>query len=98
MLPSEWEPTAAAHRDGLIGDEHVEVIRKFFTALPAQVGSITKAQGEKSLAEAATQLEPRGLTVVAMQLLALRHPDGDESADAAAKKAGLTLGPQQPDG
>ncbi|MCP9275166.1 HNH endonuclease signature motif containing protein [Mycolicibacterium arenosum] len=74
------------------------MIRKFFTALPAQVDSITKAQGEKSLAEAATQLDSRGLTVVAMQLLALRHPDGDESADAAAKKAGLTLGPQQPDG
>ena len=35
VLPPEWEHTAAALSRGEIGDEHVEVIRKFFRALPS---------------------------------------------------------------
>lgn len=97
MAP-EWEHVAAALTRGTFGDEHVEVIRKFFNALPATVDPITRSQAEHSLVEAAADLDPHSLTVLAIRLLALLHPDGDEPADAAARKAGLHLGAQQPDG
>ncbi|WP_308212814.1 HNH endonuclease signature motif containing protein [Mycolicibacterium arenosum] len=98
QLPPQWEHTATALADGTIGDEHVEVIAKFLAALPASVDPTTSAHAEASLVQAAATLDPRSLTVAAIHLLALLHPDGDEPADAAARKAGLHLGNQQPDG
>ncbi|CAM3302484.1 DUF222 domain-containing protein [Mycobacterium frederiksbergense] len=97
MAP-EWEHTAAALSRGAFGEEHLEVIRKFFNALPATVDPITRSQAEQSLVAAAADLDPHSLTVLAIHLLALLHPDGEEPADAAARKAGLHLGSQQPDG
>lgn len=97
MTP-EWEHTAAALSRGAFGEEHLEVIRKFFNALPATIDPITRSQAEQSLVTAAADLDPHSLTVLAIHLLALLHPDGEEPADAAARKAGLHLGSQQPDG
>ncbi|WP_395309538.1 DUF222 domain-containing protein [Mycobacterium sp. AMU20-3851] len=97
MAP-QWEHTAAALTRGAFGEEHLEVIRKFFHALPTTVDPITRTQAEQSLVTAAADLDPHSLTVLAIRLLALLHPDGDEPADAAARKAGLHLGSQQPDG
>lgn len=97
MAPA-WEHTAAALLRGAFGEEHLEVIRKFFNALPATVDPITRCQAEQSLVTAAADLDPHSLAVLAIHLLALLHPDGEEPADAAARKAGLHLGSQQPDG
>jgi hypothetical protein len=97
-LAPEWEYTAAAHAGGDLGDEHVEVIRKFFAALPSRVDPTTRAQAERTLADVATEFDPAGLTTAAMHLLALLHPDGEAPAEEVARKVGLTLGPQQPDG
>jgi hypothetical protein len=98
QLAPEWEHTAAAHARGDISDEHVEVIRKFLDALPSRVDPAERARAEKTLAEAATTLDPRGLTAAAIHLLAYLHPDGEAPAEEVARKVGLTLGPQQPDG
>jgi hypothetical protein len=98
VLPAEWEHTAAAYARGEIGDEHVEVIRKFFAALPSRVDPVTRSQAEKTLADVAVDQDPRGLTIAAMHLLARLHPDGEAPAEEVARKVGLTLGPQQPDG
>lgn len=97
-LAPEFEHTAAAVARGAIGDEHVEVICKFFTALPTRVDPITRGQAEQTLADVATRLDPRGLTMAAIHLLAMLHPDGEAPAEEVARKAGLTLGAQQPDG
>src|SRR5262249_12099710 len=97
-VPPQWEHTAAAHARGAIGDEHVEVIRKFFKALPAQGDPTPRAQAEQTLADIAPTLDPAALTPAAMHLLALLPPDGEAPAAAAARKVGLTLGKQQPDG
>jgi hypothetical protein len=98
QVPPQWEHTAAAHARGVIGDEHVEVIRKFFKALPAQVDPTTRAQAEQTLAEIAVTLDPVALTAAAIHLLALLHPDGEAPAEEVARKVGLRLGKQQPDG
>ena len=99
-LAPAWEYTADALSRGSISEEHVVVIAKFLTALPDSVcvDPTIRPLAERTLAEVATTLDPRGLTVAAMHLLALLHPDGEVPADEAARKVGLTLGPQQPDG
>jgi hypothetical protein len=97
-LAPEWEHTAAALTRGQISDEHVEVIAKFLNALPKWLDPLTRSQSERTLADVATGLDPAGLTKAAMHLLALLHPDGEAPADEVARKVGLTLGPQQPDG
>jgi hypothetical protein len=97
-LPPEWEHTAAAIAQGTIGDEHVEVIRKFFKALPASFDSITRGQAEETLADVAATLDPNALAIAAVHLLAMLHPDGDVPAEDVARKVGLNLGKQQPDG
>ncbi|KAA0084379.1 HNH endonuclease [Mycolicibacterium sp. P9-64] len=97
-LPPEWEHTAAAIAQGAIGDEHVDVIRKFFKALPASIDPITRGQADETLADVAASLDPNALATAAMHLLALLHPDGDLPAEDAARKVGLNLGKQQPDG
>jgi uncharacterized protein DUF222 len=97
-LAPQWEHTAAAHAAGTIGDEHVEVIGTFFKALPASIDATTRGQVEQTLAEVATGLGPTELAKAATHLLGLLHPDGELSEDDTAKKCGLTLGRQQPDG
>lgn len=97
-LAPEWEHTAAALADGQIGDDHVELIRKFFKALPGGVDPATRAQAEQTLADVARRLGPNELAVAAARLLALLHPDGELSDNDAARKVGLTLGRQQADG
>lgn len=97
-LAPQWEHTAAAHAAGSIGDEHVEVIGSFFKALPASIDTTTRSQVERTLAEVATGLGPAELAKAAAHLLGLLHPDGELSEDETAKKCGLMLGRQQPDG
>jgi len=97
-MPPEWEHTAAAIAQGTIGDEHVEVIRKFFKALPVRIDPITRGQAEETLADVAATLDPNALATAAVHLLALLHPDGDVPAEDVARKVGLNLGKQQPDG
>jgi hypothetical protein len=97
-MPPEWEHTAAAIAQGTIGDEHVEVIRKFFKALPISIDPITRGQAEETLADVAATLDPNALATAAVHLLALLHPDGDVPAEDVARKVGLNLGKQQPDG
>src|SRR6201984_2475712 len=45
--------TAAAQRDGLVGDGHVQVIRGFFAHLPAEVDPGTRAAADADLARKA---------------------------------------------
>ena len=50
--------TAAAQRDGLVGDGHVKVIRGFFAHLPAEVDPGTRQAAEADLAGKAGGYRP----------------------------------------
>jgi hypothetical protein len=49
-LAPQLAATAAAQRDGLIGDGHVRVIRNFFAHLPAEVDLGTRHAADADLA------------------------------------------------
>jgi hypothetical protein len=90
--------TAGAQTRGDIGAEHIAVIRGFFAHLPDAVDPTTCAQAEATLARVAITLTPEELQQAANQLLAYLHPDGDFSDADRARRRGVTVGPQGPDG
>ncbi|KQH77202.1 hypothetical protein AO501_12720 [Mycobacterium gordonae] len=90
--------TAAAQREGLIGDAHIKVIRDFIAHLPSTVDVDTWEAAEKDLGGKACDFRPDQVAKYAHELMALLHPDGDYTDDERARTRGLTLGPQQYDG
>ena len=90
---------AAAQSDGLIGDEHVRILRRFFTQLPLSMDAVTREQCEDTLVGIAVGRGPEDLREAAERLTALLDQDGPVPDDAErARKRFLTLGRQQPDG
>ena len=90
--------TAAAQRDGRIGDGHVKEIREFFAHLPAEVDLGTREAAEADLAAKARQYRPDELAKYAQRIMDWLHPDGEFSDEERARKRGITLGNQEFDG
>ncbi len=97
-LPPQLTATAAAQRDGQIGDGQVRVIRDFFRRLPAFVDIETHVKAEAHLARLATQYRPDQLAKLAERLMDCLHPDGTFSDEDRARRRGITLGNQDVDG
>ena len=90
--------TAAAQRDGLIGDGHLKEIRKFFAHLPAEVDLGTRDAAEADLAGKAVGYRPDELANYAGRIMDWLHPDGEYSDEERARKRGIILGNQEFDG
>ena len=87
--------TAAAQERGLIGAEHVTIIRKFFTKLPGFVDHDTREAAEAQLAELACGLRPEDLRAAADRLAATLDQDGELSEEDRARRRFFTVGKQQ---
>ena len=90
--------TAQAQAAGAIGAEHVRIIAKFFAQLPDAVDYATREAAEATLARIASEYGPAELRQAAERLLGYLHPDGDYSDAERARRRGVTLGKQGPDG
>ncbi|KUI36282.1 hypothetical protein AU197_22625, partial [Mycobacterium sp. IS-1590] len=91
--------TAAAVEKGLVGAEHVRVIRRFFAKqVPASMGYDVREAAEAQLAELATKHTPEELRAAAERLGAYLNPDGDFSDEVRAAQRWLRLGRQRLDG
>src|SRR6476619_1223164 len=90
--------TAAAQQRGLIGAEHVTIIRKFFNKLPGFVDHDTREAAEAQLAELACGLKPEELRAAANQLAATLDQDGELSEEDRARRRFFTVGKQHSDG
>ncbi len=91
--------TAAAQAAGRLNAEHVAIIRKFFTDLPAAVDHDTRTAAEANLACVAAGQRPEGLRKAADLLSALLDPDGALPDDTdRARRRFLTLHRQDADG
>ena len=94
LLPA----TAAAQRAGTLGGAQVAVIRRFFHHLPGWVDFATRERVEADLAAHGTQYRPEQLAALADHLADCLNPDGTYTDDDRARRRGLTLGKQGPDG
>jgi hypothetical protein len=90
--------TAAAQVAGRIGAEHTKIIRNFFHELPASVDYQTRELAEADLASIASEFGPAELRQAADLLAALVNPDGEFADVDRARKRGITIGHQGPDG
>ncbi|MEQ6326640.1 HNH endonuclease signature motif containing protein, partial [Mycobacterium canetti] len=97
-LAPQLTATAAAQRQGLIGEAHVKVIRAFVAHLPAEVDVSTREAAEADLAGKAAQYRPDELARYAQRVMDWLHPDGDLTDTERARKRGITLSNQQYDG
>ena len=97
-LAPQLSATAAGQRDGLIGDGHVKVIRRFLVHLPAEVDVFTRQAAEADLAGKAAGYRPDELAKYAQRVMDWLHPDGEFSDAERARKRGITLGKQEFDG
>jgi hypothetical protein len=97
-LAPRLEHTAAGQRAGRIGREHVGVIRGFLAGLPGFVDESTRAEAEQRLAAVAGSFRPDELERFAAHLEVVLNPDGTFSDADRARRRGLSLGPQGPDG
>ncbi|MFV9633065.1 DUF222 domain-containing protein [Mycobacterium neumannii] len=91
--------TAAAVEKGLVGAEHVRVIRRFFDhQVPASTPFDVREAAEAQLAQLATKHTPEELRAAAQRLAAYLNPDGDFSEELRAAQRWLRLGRQRLDG
>jgi hypothetical protein len=84
LLPN----VAAAQAAGVIGAEHVRVIRRFFADQPCAVDIENRQACEVGLARIAAEHTPDALRKAAERLMVLVHADG-EFFDIARPAAGL---------
>ena len=97
-LAPRLEATAAGQAAGLIGREHVRIIRSFFARLPSCIDEPTRAVAERKLADVASQYRPDQLQRYADHYELVLNPDGNYSEEDRARRRALSLGPQGPDG
>ncbi|SEH59460.1 protein of unknown function [Mycolicibacterium rutilum] len=91
--------TAAAVRQGLIGAEHVRVIRKFFDKqIPRSVGFDVREAAEAHLADLAGGLDPQQLGQAAKRLAQHIDQDGEFCEELVKQKRGIWFSKQRPDG
>jgi hypothetical protein len=97
-LPPMLPHTAAGQRTGKLGSEHVKVIRAFFGRLPHCVDEVERERAEKRLARLGATFRPDELARAAERLDLCLNPDGNFSDADRARRRGITVGPQGPDG
>jgi hypothetical protein len=91
--------TAAAQSLGLITGEHVEVIRKAMARLPGFVDTAARVQIEVDWVRHAVGIGPKQLGDKVARTLFLLDQDGPAPDDAErARRRGVSMGPQQPNG
>ncbi len=90
--------TAAGQREGTLGTGQVTLIRKFFHQLPGWIDQGTREQVEARLATEGSRFRPEQLAELAATLADCLNPDGTYTDEDRARRRGLTLGPQGPDG
>jgi Domain of unknown function (DUF222) len=98
-LEPQLPTTATGQAAGLIGAEHVKVIRTFFAGLPDAVDYQVREEAERDLGKLATEFGPTELRAVADHLAYLLNQDGPAPTDAdRARQRHFTIGKQRADG
>jgi Domain of unknown function (DUF222) len=97
-LAPKLEHTAAGQAAGLISAEQVKIIRSFLAQLPCYVDEPARAKAERELAAVAGAHRPDQLQRFADRYELVLNPDGNYTDEDRARRRGITVGPQGPDG
>src|SRR5271167_4752895 len=94
----ELAELAAAVAAGTVGDDHIKAICRAVDVLPACVSPADVAAAERTLVEHASAVDAGIVVKLGQRIADYLNPDGHFSDDDRARRRGLHLGPQGPDG
>jgi hypothetical protein len=89
---------AAAVQAGTVGEDHIRAVCHAIDVLPACVSPVEVADAERTLVRHATKLDAGVVTRLGQRIADYLNPDGLFNDEDRARRRGLRLGPQGPDG
>jgi hypothetical protein len=97
-LEPELPHVAAAVEAGAIGEDHLRAICRAIDVLPSAVSAADRDDVERSLVREATKNDVEIVRAAARHIDEIFNPDGDYDEADRARRRGLALGQQGPDG
>jgi hypothetical protein len=97
-LPPELPHLAAAVEAGAVGDDHIRSVCRAIDLLPACVSPADTTAAERTLVEHATKVDAGIVVKLGQRIADYLNPDGLFSDEDRARRRGLHLGQQGPDG
>jgi Domain of unknown function (DUF222) len=97
-VPPELPELAAAVEAGAVGEDHIRAVCTAVDVLPACVSPADVAGAERTLVQHARKLDAGVVTKLGQRIADYLNPDCVFSDDDRARRRGLRLGPQGPDG
>lgn len=97
-LAPELAHVAAVVEAGVIGEDHLRVILAAIDRLPSCVSAREREEVEQSLVREAAKSDAEIVKVAGRHIDEIFNPDGDYDEADRARRRGLVLGPQGPDG
>src|SRR6516164_9639367 len=94
----ELPELAAAVQAGALGEDHIRAVCQGVDVLPASVSPADVAEAERTLVRHARKLDAGVVTRLGHRIADYLNPDGLFTDDDRARRRGLRLGPQGPDG
>jgi Domain of unknown function (DUF222) len=94
----ELPELAAAVQAGAVSEDHIRAVCRAIDVLPACVSPADVAEAERTLVGYATKLDAGVVTRLGQRIADYLNPDGIFTDDDRARRRGLRLGPQGPDG
>jgi hypothetical protein len=94
----ELPQLAAAVEAGTVGEDHIRAVCRAVDVLPARVSPTDAAAAERTLVEHATAVDAGVVAKLGQRIADYLNPDGLFSDQDRARRRGLYLGPQGPDG
>ena len=97
-LPPELPVVAQAVESGVIGEDHLRAICRAMEVLPSCVSEVDRGDVEVSLVREASKNDAEFVRVVGRRIDEIFTPDGHFDETDRARRRGLLLGAQGPDG
>ena len=97
-LQPELPELAAAVEEGAVGEDHIRAVCHAIDVLPACVSPSDAAEAERTLVRHATKLDAGVVTKLGQRIADYLNPDGLFTDTDRARRRGLRLSPQGPDG
>ena len=97
-VPPELPALAAAVETGAVGDDHIRAVCRAVDVLPAAISPTDVATVEQTLVRHATKVDAGIVVKLGQRIADYLNPDGLFSDEDRARRRGLHLGAQGPDG
>ena len=97
-IAPELPELADAVQAGAVGEDHIRAVCRAVDVLPTCVSPADVAEAERTLVRHATKLDAAVVTKLGQRIADYLNPDGTYTDDDRARRRGLRLGPQGPDG